>query len=275
MAAIVGPDPLSPACARGSRMNNQRSATEIDYGIHYRVWHDDSAEHAAVMASLLGPQLQPYLPCDREARCLDIGCGMGFAIQALQDVGFKNVRGIDIDRSQVDAAVRRGLPVEQVDDTPSYLAAHPSAFDVILLLDVLEHIPVGEELPALRAAYGALRPGGRIIVQVPNANAACSARWRYIDFTHANSFTEHSLAFVLANAGFVEISVPRQPDPSFPPPPWRIWRRSHWLTFGRRLRQWAMRKLWRQMCIAELGTGRGADNISLSLNIVGIGYKPG
>lgn len=256
-------------------MISETPTAEIDYGIYYRVWHDDSPEHASGMAGSLAAQLRPYLPGDREARCLDIGCGMGFAIQAIQNLGYQDVRGIDIDRSQVEAAVRRGLPVEQVTDTPAYLAAHQTVFDVILLLDVLEHIPVSEQLPALRAACGALRPGGRIIVQVPNANAACAARWRYNDFTHTSSFTEHSLAFVLANAGFVGISVPRQPDPSFPLPPWRIWRRSHWLTFGRRLRQWAMRKLWRQMCIAEVGTGRGAENVSLSLNIIGIGYKRG
>ncbi len=249
------------------------SFADLDYGVHYRVWHDESESHAAAMAAWHAECIKDYVPPDRAARCLDVGCGMGFALQGLQSLGFQDISGIDIDRSQIEAAIRRGLPAEQVVDSAAYLQHRPSNYDLVLMFDVLEHIPVSEQIPMLRAIHTALRPGGRIILQVPNANSPLAARWRYIDFTHTSSFTEHSLAFVLANAGFGRISTPIQPDPAFPRIPRRFWRRSLRLNFANNFRRWLMRSLWRQMCIAELGTGRGADSVSLSLNIVAIAFK--
>jgi len=251
------------------------TATDYDYGVHYRVWHDETDAHAAAMAAWNAEILEQFVPSDRTARCLDIGCGMGFALLGLQRLGFQNVSGVDIDHSQVEAAVRRGLPVEQVVDTPAYLRQRPSEYDLVLMFDVLEHIAVAEQISMLRTVYASLRPGGRIVVQVPNANSPLAARWRYGDFTHTSSFTEHSLAFVLANAGFERVATPMQKDPGFPRFPRRFWRPDLWSGFAANFRRWFMRALWRQMCIAELGTGRGADSVSLSLNIVAIAFKAG
>lgn len=245
----------------------------LDYSIHYRVWHDDSEAHAHEMARRHALQLQPLLPPDRGAKCLDIGCGMGFAMLALRDLGFQNVAGIDIDRAQVGAAARRGLAVDRVADTSAYLLARPRTYDVILLLDVLEHVAVMEQIHLLQAIHSALRAGGRIIVQVPNANSPLASRWRYIDYTHTSSFTEHSLAFVLANAGFINIDIPAAPDPPFPRLPRRFWRAAGWRSFADHLRRWATRSLWRHIVVAELGTGRGADKVSLELNLLGVAFK--
>lgn len=254
--------------------NHTSSNADLDYGVHYRVWHDDSDAHAAEMTQWYVSEIGRFLPDDRSSRCLDIGCGMGFTLLALEHLGFRDVSGIDIDRSQVDAAVRRGLAVERVTDTPGYLRERPSQFAVILMLDVLEHIAVADQLDSLRAIHAALRPGGRLIVQVPNASSPLAARWRYIDYTHTSSFTEHSLRFVLANAGFRDVQIPVARDPRFPRFPRRFWRLARWQQFGREFRAWICRSLWRQMCIAELGTGRGADAVSLSLNLIAIGFKP-
>lgn len=126
----------------------------------------------------------------------------------------------------------------------------------------------------LFAIHRALRPGGRIILQIPNANASLAMRSRYIDFTRTSSFTEQSLAFVLANAGFCDIQVPVHPDPNFQRFPRRFWRSDLGQAFFLRFRSWFVRYLWRQMCVSELGVGRGSDKIPLTLTLNAVGLKP-
>lgn len=247
---------------------------ELDYGIHYRVWHDESDEHVGNMARWTVEGIDELLPSNKESRILDIGCGMGFAMLGLKSIGFKAVSGIDIDRSQVESAQKRGLEVVRVSNTLKYLEERPNCYDTVLMLDVLEHIPVEQQISYLRAIFSTLSPGGRIILQVPNANSPVAVRWRYIDFTHTSSFTEHSLSYTLANGGFVNIAVPMSPDPGFPRIPRRFWNKTYRSAFFTGFRRWLMRYAWRQLFIAEIGTGRGQDNISMAYNLVAVGFKP-
>jgi 2-polyprenyl-3-methyl-5-hydroxy-6-metoxy-1,4-benzoquinol methylase len=182
---------------------------DIDYTRYYRHWHDGSDEHFQQMVSAFGRKLTPLLPSDRAARIIEIGCGTGFALGALQKLGYSAIKGIDSDRGQIAEATRRNLPAECVpaNETARYLERQRDLFDVALCIDVLEHIPVAEQLNFLRAIRTALVPGGKIVVQVPNANAAIASRFRYGDWTHHCSFSEHSLDFVLHNAGFDGIQV--------------------------------------------------------------------
>ena len=130
-----------------------------DYSIHYKRFHDDSEDHAVVMAEWLGVYLNEDLPKDRSAPALDIGCGFGFALRALRAAGFLNVRGIEISSQQAAVARRGGFEVSVVTDTVDYLKKHPGSFGVILLLDVLEHIPVPEQLEMMHTVIGASTSG--------------------------------------------------------------------------------------------------------------------
>jgi SAM-dependent methyltransferase len=182
---------------------------DIDYTRYYRHWHDGSDEHFQQMAAGFARKLTPLLPPDRAARIIEIGCGTGFALGALQKLGYSTIKGIDSDRGQIAEATRRNLPAEYVpvNETAPNLERQRDSFDLALCIDVLEHVPVAEQLNFLRAVRTALVPGGKIVVQVPNANAAIANRFRYGDWTHHCSFSEHSLDFVLHNAGFDDIQV--------------------------------------------------------------------
>jgi 2-polyprenyl-3-methyl-5-hydroxy-6-metoxy-1,4-benzoquinol methylase len=242
--------------------------TGFDYSFHYRTWHDDSDGHASKMIGFHCDQLKPFLPERGPHAVLDIGCGMGFALLALGELGFADVRGIDLDREQIESCLRRNLRVERVEDTRRYLKEHPQSFDVVLMLDVLEHIPVGEQISTIRAVYGALRPGGRVILQVPNASCMLASRQRYIDYTHHCSFTEHSLRFVLKNAGFENIQIPGQG--ALRRPPLRLWRGSVRAGFVR----WLVRYWWRLALTTELGDFERIEDISLELNLIAAAFRP-
>lgn len=232
----------------------------FDYSIHYSRFHDDSEDHASVMAQGMSSFLSPALPPDTSAQVLDIGCGYGFALRALRELGYTNLAGVEVSLQQAMRAQKAGFKVDVVTDTNAWLDQRPGQFDVILLLDVLEHVEPKEQLCLLGSIYSSLRPGGVVIITVPNANAILSARWRYIDFTHYSSFTEHSLHFVLRNAGFSEVRIDSEKGLGHFPK--RLWKTSARAA----LRKWIIRWCWLQVFRAEIGW-ENIEDISFELNL--------
>ncbi len=190
---------------------------ELDYARHYRKWHPDTDEHYSSSSSLELQDLNEYLPDDRNSCILELGAGMGLCIFALRELGYRNVLGIDSDPSQVDAAIRRGLPVElvPVSETLNWLYRKDKSFDFSYAIDVLEHIPRNDIINVVRAIYDSLKAGSYFVCRVPNCNSIVGMRQRYIDWTHQESFSPESLDFVLYNSGFRSISIIEAR-----PPPW-------------------------------------------------------
>lgn len=152
-------------------------------------------------------QLLPVLP-ERSAPVLDFGCGGGEFLAYLKSQGFTDIAGIDRSKEQVARCVERGLSqVEPITDSVAWLKSHPGHFAAIVLNDVLEHIAKPEIISTLEAIRTALRPGGKVVIKVPNAANAFGLVARYLDFTHEVAFTEHSLRQVLLAAGFDGIAV--------------------------------------------------------------------
>jgi len=73
-----------------------------------------------------------------QARVLDVGCGDGALMAALRDAKQVDARGLEIDPSNVAAAVGRGLSVVQ-GDADTDLAYYPDAsFDYAILSQTLQ-----------------------------------------------------------------------------------------------------------------------------------------
>jgi len=235
---------------------------KIDYSRVYLRFHSDTPEHIAAMGSYFSRILAPHLPADKSAPIFEIGCGMGFALLALKGLGYTNASGCDSDESQVRSCVAKGLNVQQTEDTQAWLAERPNAFGAILALDLIEHIPVTHQLEFTHQILRSLRPGGRLIGTVPNANSSMASRSRHICFTHHSSFTEHSLDFLLFNAGFNDITITEVEYITRPHNPW--------LPNGTSRHWWALRffRLWRRLqMMAELGPAQGR-NVPLSMNLL-------
>src|SRR5690348_13833536 len=108
----------------------------MDYTYHYRKWYKDTPEHIEWITRYYHRILQPYLPQDMAAPVLDIGCGMGFTLLALKQLGFVNLSGIDSDAGQVASCCARGLQVLQCSDTAAYLRAHSEQYQLLLAFDL-------------------------------------------------------------------------------------------------------------------------------------------
>jgi 2-polyprenyl-3-methyl-5-hydroxy-6-metoxy-1,4-benzoquinol methylase len=153
-----------------------------------------------------------YLPhlahVDRATACvLDIGCNKGYLLAVLAEAGFKHLHGVDL--SPLDVQVAKTLvPGTELlcGDAHDYLAQRPDRFDVVIIKAVMEHLPKQETLPMLEAIRRGLKPGGVVLVDVPNMDWLFASHERYMDFTHEAGFTSESLRQVLYNV-FSQVQV--------------------------------------------------------------------
>jgi 2-polyprenyl-6-hydroxyphenyl methylase/3-demethylubiquinone-9 3-methyltransferase len=100
---------------------------------------------------------------------LDVGCGGGLAAEPLARMGAA-VTGIDPSGENIavasNHAAAAGLAIEYRAATIEAQAALPERFDVVTLLEVVEHVP---DVPAFVAtAASLLKPGGLMIVATIN-----------------------------------------------------------------------------------------------------------
>ncbi len=185
------------------------------------------------------------MPADRDARVVDVGIGRGEMLSLYRDWGYRRAEGIDISRSAIAHCQAAGLACTLVADSAEWFRAQDRAIDLVSMLDVLEHVERAHVIPLLAAVHGALRPGGILIVQVPNMQSPDHQLNHYDDFTHVAGFTEKSLAQVARAAGFDAITF-------------RPFEQFGW--FGaRRLRSWVDlgRRIARPLLFAGTRLSRG------------------
>lgn len=153
-----------------------------------------------------------WLPTDRAARILDAGCGEGELLCALREWGYANVHGVELRQDAVDACLAKALSVTR--NTALEALGDDSQWDLILAIDVLEHMPLEESLNFLVAAGRRLRPGGSLLIQAPNLASPFGGAVFYGDLTHCLPLNPTSLAQVLRNAGYSHIQWrPAGPGP--------------------------------------------------------------
>ncbi len=146
----------------------------------------------------------PWLPADPEARILDFGCGWGHLLRQLWCSGYRNLEGVEVSESQYEVArTRAGGRVRLCRmDGREFLGAVVDKYDLVILSDVIEHVPVEEANGLLVAIREGLRPGGIVVVRTPNMATLFSSYSRYLDMTHVAGYTEFSLMQILDAASF-------------------------------------------------------------------------
>jgi len=99
---------------------------------------------------------------DRSARILDFGCATGALVASLKTRGFDNLKGTDISYW----AIEYGRNTYDLADELEYYnkSLLTGEFDIILMLDVLEHVP---SLSDIRRYLSLVRRGTKLVVRVP------------------------------------------------------------------------------------------------------------
>jgi SAM-dependent methyltransferase len=156
-------------------------------------------------------------PKCRPGAALDVGCAQGEYLQLLLTLGW-SVTGIELDPDAARSAAE-ALHAQVLAGPAEEMLAHlPTAsFDMVTMWHVLEHLT--DPLAALVQVRRVLRPGGRMVIEVPNYGSAWShlfARfWFPLELPfHLFHFSSTSIRALLASAGFESVEISGQPAPA-------------------------------------------------------------
>ena len=133
---------------------------------------------------------------------LDLGCGTGMLTRYLCGRGYRRIVGVDLNAALIEVA-RANVQAEFVaDDAIHYAATCREKFDIVFLLDILEHLERPQVLELLGHVRNILNDGGFALVRTSNMNCLQAAGAFYYDWTHITPFTEASLYHVAMLTGF-------------------------------------------------------------------------
>lgn len=193
-------------------MNNYRDRIYANYGKNFQDAPDNFDHNASLRwGKTRCYHMRGWLPESKTARIVDLACGGGQLLHFFVERGYQRVEGVDISPDQVALSRQVTSNVTQ-GNVIEFLEANPSQFDLITGFDIIEHFYKDEALQFLDSAYAALTPGGRLVLQTPNAEGPWGAQHRYNDFTHEIGFNPNSLSRLLCVAGFRGNEV-RECDP--------------------------------------------------------------
>lgn len=162
-------------------------------------------------------EIQPLLPLNC-GRVLEIGCGSGATLGWLRQ-NHQAVRTVGVEIAE-DAAGKARSFVDEVhclDFERHDLSDGPQKFDLVLCLDVLEHM-VDPWAVVGRLATQYLEVGGTLLVSLPNIRhysvvlpLLFGGRWEYddaglLDRTHLRFFTKASAQALLSHPQFGPVS---------------------------------------------------------------------
>lgn len=149
-----------------------------------------------------------FLPSDKDSTILELGCGKGFFLKYLEEMGYSHIRGVEKSESQILHALSDVKDYIIVDDMFNYLKNCAQKFDLIVLFHVLEHLFKDEILDILELIYDSLTDKGTLIIEVPNAGSPIfGGNSRFSEFTHEVGFTPPSLKEVILVSGFEKVKV--------------------------------------------------------------------
>lgn len=123
----------------------------------------------------------------RDCRILDYGCGPGFLIRSLRNIGYRNVEGCDI--SEWARCALSDVTIH----------SHPTECDVMIALDVFEHMRDEEITMAIASANPRV-----LLARIPCSNGGddFALAVSRSDKTHINCKSPVDWKRFLANHGF-------------------------------------------------------------------------
>ena len=147
-----------------------------------------------------------------EKRVLDVGCSLGYTVEAGAKAGWKT-SGVDVCEDVVNECKRRGLDCQKIDSIA--LPYSDNQFDALTAWHVIEHL--SDVKSVLREWLRVLKPGGVLAIEAPDASSpkVRKRQGRYRKFwkiDHVYVFSPASLKKILEDTGFEVVQVPSLRD---------------------------------------------------------------
>lgn len=174
----------------------------------------------------------------RHSLILDVACGVGYLECYLLRKGFTNIHAIDLSGEQIKIAKEKltehGLDYNgqvefEVVDAFEKLRKSRN-YNVLVMVDFIEHFSKNEILELLHLSYDALHDGGLFILRMPNAENLMFGSF-YHDFTHETPFTIRSIRQCLTMSGFQVIRINYEKMPEIKGKIWSVRRFKQFIRF--------------------------------------------
>ena len=143
-----------------------------------------------VLRDLIAREIAP----PRGARILEVGCGTGHNLAMLSEFG--TVEGHELDDAARAVATARFGSVGDA-RLPELPGVAEQSYDLVAILDVLEHVE--DDVAALESLARRLRPGGKLLVTVPQYPWLWSGH--DVANHHFRRYTKATLRAAVASAG--------------------------------------------------------------------------
>lgn len=137
----------------------------------------------------------------KQGRFLDIGCSAGFILEAAREKGFETY-GVEISPHGLRHA-REQLQLNVMDGYLQDIHFPEGSFDVIVMYDVLEHLP--DPAKIFHEINRIMKPDGLMEIWTPNIGhwkaRTMGKEWPHIISDHLYYFTLETLAKMLEKVG--------------------------------------------------------------------------
>ena len=173
---------------------------------YYDAWGMMEAEAKEAVRSMKRAYFRRRLaelgPAGRGRALLDVGCATGFLLEEAREEGYEPY-GVELSAFGAREAGRT-FPGRIFQGTLAAAGFPDGRFDVVTLMDLIEHVPDPPEF--LREVRRVLAPGGRLLIVTPDQGGLSARgmgrRWFHRKREHLYYFTRRSLAALLGRIGF-------------------------------------------------------------------------
>ena len=153
-------------------------------------------------------RVEDYVPIFAGAsNVIDVGCGRGELLDALREQRI-TARGVDVSPAMVEICRARGFDVE-LGDALEYVRRQPDAsVGGLIAIQVVEHFDPAYLTRFLEAAFHAVQPGGKLVLETINPACWMAFFETYLrDLTHRQPLHPETLRHLVQASGFSSVDV--------------------------------------------------------------------
>lgn len=145
----------------------------------------------------------------RDHKVLDVACGKGAFLRSLIDTVGVAI-GIDTNPETVIGGNETRLRIYN-QSVEQFSVKHAEEFDLVSALQVIEHLQY--VMPFVEAAYRCVKPGGMLVLSVPNRARRRNLSFGSLDYPphHMSRWTERQLSMIAAQLNAELITIAEEP----------------------------------------------------------------
>lgn len=177
--------------------------------------------------------LGKFLPREKDARILDVACGEGALLYYLRENRYVNLSGFDLSDENVMLCHSLGLDFVEKYNALKLSSFTSQEYQMILAIDIIEHLPKEEVIGFIDAARDRLSSRGKLIVQTPNMGSVFASFYRYNDLSHEFGLTEKTAMDLFMIAGFEQEQITIYP----------VWNATTFIGYLREFYQYLLHKI--------------------------------